>query len=348
MNASLFRPAALAATLILSAAGAAAQDITGAGASFPAPVYSKWADAYNKATGARLNYQSIGSGGGIKQIKSKTVDFGASDAPLKDDELAKDGMIQFPTVIGGVVPVVNIQGIAPGQIKMTGQVLGDIYLGKITKWNDAALAALNPGVKLPDAAIAPVRRADGSGTTFLFTNYLSKVNEEWKAKVGEGTAVNWPTGAGGKGNEGVSAFVQRLPNSIGYVEYAYAKQNKMSHVLLKNKDGEFVGPDEDNFKAAAAGADWKKSFYQVLTEQPGKASWPITGATFILMHKSQDKPQNAANALKFFDWAYVNGDKMASDLDYVPMPESVKGLIRKQWADNIKDGSGKVISVSSN
>ena len=347
MNASLFRPAALAATLILSTAGAAAQDITGAGASFPAPVYSKWADAYNKATGARLNYQSIGSGGGIKQIKSKTVDFGASDAPLKDDDLAKEGMIQFPTVIGGVVPVVNIQGIAPGQIKMTGQVLGDIYLGKITKWNDAALAALNPGVKLPDAAIAPVRRADGSGTTFLFTNYLSKVNEEWKAKVGEGTAVNWPTGAGGKGNEGVSAFVQRLPNSIGYVEYAYAKQNKMAHVMLKNKDGQFVGPDEDNFKAAAAGAEWNKSFYQVLTEQPGKASWPITGATFILMHKSQDKPENAANALKFFDWAYANGDKMASDLDYVPMPDVVKGLVRKQWADNIKDSSGKMIAVSS-
>lgn len=334
-----------AAALGLTVGGLAqAQDITGAGATFPNPIYSKWADAYNKATGARLNYQSIGSGGGIKQIKSKTVDFGASDMPLKDDDLAKEGMLQFPTVIGGVVPVVNIQGIAPGQIKMTGQVLGDIYLGKITKWNDSALTALNPGVKLPDAAISPVRRADGSGTTFLFTNYLSKVNEEWKTKVGEGTAVNWPTGAGGKGNEGVSAFVQRLPNSIGYVEYAYAKQNKMSHVLLKNKSGNFAAPDEDNFKAAAAGAQWDKSFYQVLTEQAGKDTWPISGATFILMHKSQDKPQNAANALKFFDWAYANGDKMASDLDYVPMPDSVKTLIRKQWADSIKDASGKAVA----
>jgi len=344
MTSSIFRGAALSATLILSTAGATAQDITGAGATFPNPIYSKWADAYNKATGARLNYQSIGSGGGIKQIKSKTVDFGASDMPLKDEELAKEGMIQFPMVIGGVVPVVNIKGIVPGQIKMTGQVLGDIYLGKIVKWNDPALTALNPGVPLPDAAIAAVRRADGSGTTFLFTNYLSKVNGEWKAKVGEGTAVNWPTGAGGKGNEGVSAFVQRLPNSIGYVEYAYAKQNKMSHVLLKNKDGDFAAPDEDNFKAAAAGAEWSKTFYQVLTEQPGKATWPISGATFILMHKSQDKPQNGANALKFFDWAYANGDKMASDLDYVPMPDAVKALVRKQWADNIKDASGKSVA----
>jgi phosphate transport system substrate-binding protein len=334
---------ALSAAMICSSV-VMAQDVTGAGATFPAPIYAKWADAYNKATGAKMNYQSIGSGGGIKQIKSKTVDFGASDMPLKDDELAKDGMVQFPTVIGGVVPVVNISGIAPGQIKMTGQLLGDIYLGKIAKWNDAALAALNPGVPLPDAAISVVRRADGSGTTFLFTNYLSKVSEEWKAKVGEGTAVNWPTGAGGKGNEGVSAFVQRLPNSIGYVEYAYAKQNKMSHVMLRNKDGVYVGPDEDNFKAAAAGAQWDKSFFQVLTDQPGKASWPITGATFILMYKTQDKPVNAASALKFFDWAYANGDKMASDLDYVPMPDGVKAMIRKQWADNIKDASGKVVA----
>jgi phosphate transport system substrate-binding protein len=344
MTLSLIRATPVATLLALAAVTAQAQDITGAGASFPAPVYSKWADAYNKATGARLNYQSIGSGGGIKQIKAKTVDFGASDAPLKDEELAKDGMIQFPTVIGGVVPVVNIKGIAAGQIKLTGQVLGDIYLGKITKWNDAALTALNPGVPLPDAAIAPVRRADGSGTSFLFTNYLSKVNPEWQAKVGEGTAVNWPTGAGGKGNEGVSAFVQRLPNSIGYVEYAYAKQNKMSYVLLKNKDGQFAAPDEDNFKAAAAGAQWDKSFYQVLTDQPGAKTWPISGATFILMHKVQDKPQSAANALKFFDWAYANGDAMASELDYVPMPDSVKALVRKQWADSLKDGAGKAIA----
>jgi phosphate transport system substrate-binding protein len=341
---NLFRRATLAAAATLFVGSAFAQDVTGAGASFPAPVYAKWADAYNKATGARINYQSVGSGAGIRQIRGKTVDFGASDAPLSDAELAKDGMIQFPTVIGGVVPVVNIKGIAPGQLKMTGQVLGDIYLGKITKWNDPALAALNPGLPLPDAAISPVRRADGSGTTFLFTNYLSKVNAEWKSKVGEGTAVNWPVGAGGKGNEGVSAFTLRLPNSIGYVEYAYAKQNKMSYVLMRNKDGNFVQPDDSAFKAAAAGAEWQKTFYQVLTEQPGKDSWPITGATFILMHKLQDKPASATNSLKFFDWAYGNGDKMAEDLDYVPLPAAVKDLVRKQWADNLKDAAGKAIA----
>ena len=330
--------------VLASLGGAAlAQDITGAGATFPAPIYAKWADAYNKATGVRVNYQSVGSGAGIQQIRAKTVDFGASDMPLKDEDLAKDGLVQFPTVIGGVVPVVNIKGIAPGQIKMTGQVLGDIYLGKVTKWNDAALAALNPGVPLPDAAISVVRRADGSGTTFIFTNYLSKVNAEWKAKAGEGTAVNWPTGAGGKGNEGVSAFVQRLPNSIGYVEYAYAKQNKMAHVQLKNAAGNFVAPDDANFKAAAAGADWSKSYYQILTEQPAKEAWPITGATFILMYRSQAKPANAAHALKFFDWAYTSGDKMASDLEYVPLPDTLKALVRKTWADNIKGVDGKVI-----
>ncbi len=345
---TLFRfaaTAAAAAVLTIGASTAMAQDVTGAGASFPAPIYAKWADAYNKATGARINYQSVGSGAGIRQIRGKTVDFGASDAPLTDAELTKDGMIQFPTVIGGVVPVVNIRGITPGQIKMTGQILGDIYLGKITKWNDPALTALNPGVPLPDAAIAPVRRADGSGTTFLFTNYLSKVNAEWKSKVGEGTAVNWPVGAGGKGNEGVSAFTMRLPNAIGYVEYAYAKQNKMSYVLLQNKDGQFVKPDDTAFKAAAAGADWAKSFYQVLTEQPGKESWPITGATFILMHKLQDKPASGTNTLKFFDWAFNNGDKLADELDYVPLPTPVKALIRKQWADNLKDASGKAIAA---
>jgi phosphate transport system substrate-binding protein len=339
----LLRTAVFAATASFLSTAVLAQDVTGAGASFPAPIYSKWADAYNKASGARINYQSVGSGAGIRQIRGKTVDFGASDAPLTDAELAKDGMVQFPTVIGGVVPVVNIKGMAPGQLRLTGAVLGDIYLGKVTRWNDAAIAALNPGVPLPDAAIAPVRRADGSGTTFLFTNYLSKVNPEWKAKVGEGTAVNWPVGAGGKGNEGVSAFTLRLPNAIGYVEYAYAKQNKMSYVLLRNKDGQFVAPDDSAFKAAAAGAEWQKSFYQVLTEQPGKDSWPITGATFILMHKTQDKPVNASNSLKFFDWAYVEGDKMAADLDYVPLPGSVKDLVRKLWADNIKDASGKPV-----
>ncbi|MFY9514178.1 MAG: phosphate ABC transporter substrate-binding protein PstS [Rubrivivax sp.] len=337
------RFAAVALSLALASSAAFAQDVTGAGASFPAPVYAKWADAYNKATGARINYQSVGSGAGIRQIRGKTVDFGASDAPLSDADLSKDGMVQFPTVIGGVVPVLNIKGITPGQMKLTGQVLGDIYLGKITKWNDAAVTALNPGVALPDAAIAVVRRADGSGTTFGFTSYLSKVNAEWKAKVGEGTAVNWPTGAGGKGNEGVSAFVQRLPNSIGYVEYAYAKQNKMSHVLLRNKDGNFVGPDDSTFKAAAAGADWTRTFAQDLTDKPGKDAWPITSTTFILMYKVQDKPVNATNTLKFFDWAYANGDKMADDLDYVPLPASVKDLVRKQWAEHLKDGAGKPI-----
>ena len=344
MKTSLVCNAFLAAAIGASGSAATAQDVTGAGASFPAPVYAKWADAYNKATGARINYQSVGSGAGLKQIAAKTVDFGASDAPLKDDELVKDGLIQFPTVIGGVVPVVNIKGIAPGQMKLTGQVLGDIYLGKITKWNDPAISALNPEVALPDALIAPVRRADGSGTSFNFTNYLSKVNAEWKVKVGEGTAVNWPTGAGGKGNEGVSAFVQRLPNSIGYVEYAYAKQNKMAYTLLKNEAGIFVAPDDATFKAAAANADWTKTFYQVLTNQPGKDSWPITSATFIMMHKVQDKPVTATNSLKFFDWAYSNGDKMAADLDYVPMPDLVKGLVRKLWADNLKDSSGKTIA----
>jgi phosphate transport system substrate-binding protein len=242
-----------------------------------------------------------------------------------------------------VVPVVNIAGIKPGQIKLTGQVLGDIYLGKITKWNDPALTALNPGVPLPDAAIAPVRRADGSGTSFIFTNYLSKVNAEWKAKVGEGAAVNWPTGAGGKGNEGVAAFVTRLPNSIGYLEYAYVKQNKMTYALLKNTDGNFVAPDDVNFKAAAANADWAKTFYQVLTDQPGKDSWPLTGATFIMMQKVQDKPVNGGNTLKFFDWAYDNGDKMAEDLEYVPLPAPVKAMVRKQWGD-IKDAAGKPVA----
>jgi phosphate transport system substrate-binding protein len=329
------------AALSTSVIAASAQDVTGAGASFPAPVYAKWADAYHKATGARVNYQSVGSGAGMNQIRAKTVDFGASDAPLSDEALAKDGLVQFPTVIGGVVPVINVAGVAPGALKLTGAVLGDIFLGKVARWNDAAIASLNPGVTLPDAAIAVVRRADGSGTTFIFTNYLSKVNPDWKAKVGEGTAVNWPTGAGGKGNEGVSAFVQRLPNSIGYVEYAYAKQNKMNSVQLRNQAGNYVAPDDVNFKAAAAGADWSKTFYQVLTEQPGQDAWPITGATFIMMHKVQDKPAQAAAALKFFDWAYNQGDKMAAELEYVTLPDNVKALVRKQWGD-IKDAGGKL------
>lgn len=334
----------VASLVLVSGSAVLAQEVTGAGATFPAPLYAKWAADYNKTTGVRVNYQSVGSGAGIKQIKAKTVDFGASDMPLKDEDLAKDGLVQFPAVIGGVVPVVNIKGINPGQMKLTGQALGDIYLGKIKKWNDPALAALNPGVPLPDADISVVRRADGSGTTFIFTNYLSKVNPEWKEKVGEGTAVNWPTGAGGKGNEGVAAFVQRLPNSIGYLEYAYVKQNKMTFTLLKNKDGNFVPPSDTAFKAAAAGADWSKTFYQITTEQPGKDAWPITNPTYILMYKTQDKPEVATQVLKFFNWTFANGDKAADDLDYVPLPDSVKAAIaQRQWSQ-IKDASGKAVA----
>ena len=320
-----------------------AQEVTGAGASFPAPVYAKWASDYNKATGVKVNYQSIGSGGGIKQIDSKTVDFGASDMPLSDEVLKSKGQLQFPTVMGGVVPVINIKGIEPGQLKFTGPLLADIFLGKVSKWNDPAIKTLNPTLALPEADIALVRRADGSGTTFIFTNYLSKVSTEWKSKVGEGTAVNWPTGAGGKGNEGVSAFVNRLPNSIGYVEYSYVKQNKMNYAVMQNASGNFVQPDETAFKAAAAGADWSKSFYQILTNQPGKDSWPISGATFILMHHTQDKPASASEVLKFFNWAYANGAKAAADLDYVPMPAAVVVAIQKSWGD-IKDASGKTVS----
>jgi phosphate transport system substrate-binding protein len=336
----------VAGVLSAGAAGGAwaQQETTGAGATFPAPLYAKWASDYHKATGVKINYQSVGSGAGLRQIDAKTVAFGASDMPLKDEELEKKGLAQFPTVIGGVVPVVNIKGINPGQIKLTGQVLGDIYLGKITNWSDPAIKTLNPSLPLPDATIAPVRRADGSGTTFVFTNYLSKVNAEWKSKVGEGTAVNWPTGAGGKGNEGVAAFVGRLPNSIGYVEYAYVKQNKMTYTLMQNAAGKFATPDDDGFKAAAAGAVWPKSFYLILTNQPGDATWPITNPTFILMHKVQERPIDAATSLKFFEWAYKSGDKTASDLAYVPMPDSVKDVIMKSWGD-IKDTSGKPIAL---
>ncbi len=320
-----------------------AQEITGAGATFPAPIYAKWASDYNKATGVKVNYQSIGSGGGIKQIDSKTVDFGASDMPQTDEVLKGKGQMQFPTVLGGVVPIINIKGIEPGQLKLTGALLGDIFLGKVSKWNDPAIKALNPSLSLPDADIAQVRRADGSGTTFIFTNYLSKVNPEWKTKVGEGTAVNWPVGAGGKGNEGVAAFVARLPNALGYVEYSYVKQNKLNYALVQNAAGTFVKPEDDSFKAAAAGADWNKSFYQILTNQSGKDAWPITGATFILMHTKQDKPANATEVLKFFSWAYKNGDKVAADLDYVPMPKPVVEAIEKSWGE-IKDNNGKPVA----
>ncbi len=322
----------------------AQQQATGAGASFPAPLYAKWAADYHRATGVKINYQSVGSSAGLRQIEARTVDFGASDAPLTDDELAAKGLVQFPTVVGGVIPVVNIAGVAPGALKLSGPVLGDIYLGKVTRWNDPAITALNPDLKLPDAAIAPVRRADGSGTTNAFTNYLSQVNPEWKAQVGEGTAVNWPTGAGGKGNEGVAAFVGRLPNSVGYVEYAYVKQNKMSHVQLQNADGKFVSPGDVSFKAAAAGADWAKSFHQVLNNQPGPDAWPITTATYILMHAGQDKPENARTVLKFFDWAYARGDAAAAELDYVPMPAAVKTLIRERAFGAILDAEGRRIA----
>ena len=322
---------------------AGAQEITGAGSTFANPIYSKWASEYNKLTGVKVNYQSIGSGGGIKQVDAKTVDFGASDMPQTDEVLKSKGEVQFPTIMGGVVPVINLKGVEPGQLKLTGQVLGDIYLGKISKWNDPAIKALNPGLALPDDAIAQVRRADGSGTTFLFTNYLSKVNAEWKAKVGEGTAVNWLVGAGGKGNEGVAAFVSRLPNSIGYAEYAYVKQNKMNYALLENAAGAYVKPEETSFKAAAAAADWSKSFYQVLTNEPGKNAWPITGATYALMHVQQDKPESASAVLKFFNWSFNNGEKIATDLDYVPMPKSVVAEIEKVWAQ-IKDTSGKPVA----
>ncbi|CAJ0779383.1 Phosphate-binding protein PstS [Ralstonia condita] len=335
---------AIAGVASLAIAGAAfAADITGAGATFPAPVYSKWADAYQKATGTKVNYQAIGSGGGIKQITAKTVDFGASDMPLKDADLNKDGLMQFPTVIGGVVPVINLPGIKAGELMLTGEVLGKIYLGEIKKWNDPAIAKLNPKAKLPNQDILVVRRADASGTSFIFTNYLSKVNTEWKSKVGEGTTVNWPTGTGGKGNEGVAAFVQRLGGAIGYVEYAYAKQNKMTHVNLQNKSGAVVQPTADAFKAAAAGAEWSKSFYQILTDEPGKDAWPIAGATFILLHKTQDKPVQGAEVMKFFDWAYKGGDTAAKDLDYVPLPDVVKNQIRATWKSSVKDASGKAI-----
>ena len=339
--ASLFITAGLSSATVF----AADMTITGAGATFPYPVYAKWAEAYKAKSGVSMNYQSIGSGGGIKQIKAKTVDFGASDKPLTPEELNKDGLMQFPTVMGGVVPVINIPGVQPGQVKLSGAVLADIFLGKIKKWNEAPIAALNKGVKLPDAAITVVHRSDGSGTTFIFTNYLSKVSPDWKAKVGEEASVSWPAGVGGKGNEGVASYVKQINGSIGYVEYAYALQSKMSYTLLQNKEGEFVKPEEDSFKAAAAGADWEHApgFYEILTNEPGKNSWPITGATFILMHKAQDKPEAAKAVLKFFDWAYANGDKLAADLDYIPMPDSVVKLVQDAWKKQIKDASGKAL-----
>jgi phosphate transport system substrate-binding protein len=343
-NISLLKQVVTVAALALPSMAFAA-DITGAGATFPYPIYAKWAEAYKAKADVGMNYQSIGSGGGIKQIRAKTVDFGASDMPLKADVLEKDAMIQFPTVMGGVVPVVNLQGVAPGQMKLDGPVLADIYLGKVKKWNDPRLVALNKGVNLPNQDITVVNRSDGSGTTFIFTNYLSKVSNEWKDKVGNNTSVQWPapTSTGGKGNEGVASFVQRIKGSIGYVEYAYAKQNKLSYTLLKNSAGAFVGPTAEAFQAAAAGADWKSApgMYVILTDAPGKASWPIAGATFILMHKDQANAERARSVLQFFDWAYKDGDKMALDLDYIPMPDAVVKLIHAEWKSQVRDRSGK-------
>jgi phosphate transport system substrate-binding protein len=331
------------AALTLSSAMAA--EITGAGSTFAYPIYSKWAESYKAISGNGLNYQSIGSGAGIKQIKAKTVDFGASDMPLAEDELNKDGLFQFPAVMGGVVTVVNLPGVNPGQLKLSGAVIGDIYLGKITKWNAPEIAALNPGVKLPAEDITVVHRADGSGTSFLFTDFLSKTNPEWKAKVGTGTAVKWATGVGGKGNEGVAANVQRIKGSIGYVEWAYSKKNHMTHTQLKNRDGAFLEPSDDAFKAAAANANWTKTpgFAVVLTDQPGKAAWPITGATFVLLHKTQADAAKGKEVLKFFDWSFKNGNAAAAALDYVPMPQSVVHLIETAWKAQLKDTSGKAI-----
>ncbi|MGP9814328.1 phosphate ABC transporter substrate-binding protein PstS [Rhodopseudomonas sp. NSM] len=328
----------VAAGLVAASTSAFAADITGAGATFPFPLYSKWADAYKKETGNGLNYQSIGSGAGIKQIIAKTVTFGASDMPLKPEQLEKEGMIQWPQAMGALVPVMNLEGIKPGEMVFTGELLGDIYLGKIKTWNDPAIAKLNPKLKLPSDAITVVRRSDGSGTTFLWTDYLSKVNSEWKTKVGSGTAVEWPVGVGAKGNEGVAGNVSQTKNSIGYVEYAYAKQNKLTYGAIVNKAGKTVQPTVAAFQAAAANADWagSKNYYVILTNQPGEASWPITGATFILMHKEPVDKAASSEAIKFFTWAFEKGDKMAEELDYIPMPPSVVKQVEKTWSAEIK------------
>ena len=335
MNFKMIRTAAAAITVAALSGAVMAQSVTGAGASFPAPLYSKWASAYATETGVRINYQSVGSGAGLRQIRGKVVDFGASDMPLKDDELAKDGLMQFPTVIGGVVPVVNIKGIQPGQLRLTGEVLGDIYLGKITKWNDPAIAALNPGLALPDLRITVVHRSDGSGTTFNFVNYLSKVSPEWKTKVGEGTSVQWPTGVGGKGNEGVAAYVKQIKGGIGYVELSYALQNKMAYASLKNASGNFVQPSDETFAAAAASAEWGKSkdFYLVMTNAPGANSWPITATNFILMYKAPKKGNK--DARDFFRWVYANGDAQAKSLDYVPLPPELVA----EWQQHLAESS---------
>ena len=341
----LFTSLVIGATAAVAFSTASAADMTGAGATFPYPIYAKWAEAYKAATGNGLNYQSVGSGAGVKQIKAKTVDFGATDSPLKGEDLDAEGLTQFPAIMGGVVAIVNLDGVAPGAMKLTGQVIGDIYLGKITKWNAAEITALNPGMKLPADEITVVHRADGSGTSFLWTDYLSKTNPEFKTKVGAGTAVKWVVGVGGKGNEGVAANVQRIKGAIGYVEWAFAKKNKIAHTQLKNKDGQFVQPDDDNFKAAAANAEWTKTpgFGVVLTDQAGKTSWPITGVSFILMHKTQADAAKGKEVVKFFDWAFKNGGAAAAELDYVPLPASVVKLVQDSWKANLKDASGKAI-----
>ena len=347
MNArrTTLKSVALSVACLSFASVVSAGELTGAGATFPYPVYAKWAEAYKAQTGTSMNYQSIGSGGGIKQIEAKTVDFGASDMPLKEDKLKADELVQWPMIMGGVVPVVNIKDIGPGALKLTGAALADIYLGKIKKWNDPELVKLNKGVNLPDQDIAVVHRSDGSGTTFLFTNYLMKVNKEWGEKVGNNTSVEWPVGIGGKGNEGVANFTAQTPGSIGYVEYAYALQNKLAYTLLTNHDGVAVSPTSAAFQSAAGHADWAHApgFYLVLTDQPGKESWPITGASFILMHTKQDKPEQAKAALDFFTWCYANGTKMAEELDYVPIPETVVKLIKSTWSKDIKSADGKKI-----
>jgi phosphate transport system substrate-binding protein len=339
--------AAFATALSVSVASAA--DISGAGATFPYPIYAKWADAYKKETGVGLNYQSIGSGGGIKQIQAKTVTFGATDQPLTAEDLDKFGLIQFPTVMGGIVPVVNIEGVKPGELVLDGTTLADIFIGKITKWDDAAIKKLNPNAKLPSAAIAVVHRSDGSGTTFNFAYYLSDVSADWKSKVGANTAVEWPVGIGAKGNEGVAANVQQTAGSIGYVEYAYAVQNKMTYTGMVNKDGKTVQPTAAAFAAAAVSANWKGTpgYGVILANQPGAATWPMTAATFILVYKKPDDPAATAEALKFFHWAYSKGDDMASELVYIPMPDAVVKDVEGRWASDIVGPDGKAIFKSS-
>ena len=335
--------AGAAATLVMTTSFAA--DITGAGATFPYPIYAKWAESYKAATGTGLNYQSVGSGAGIKQIKAKTVDFGASDMPLKAEELDKEGLMQFPAIMGGVVAVVNVEGVTPGQLKMTGPLLADIYMGKITKWNAPEIAAVNPGVKLPAADITVVHRADSSGTSFLFTDFLAKTSPAWKESIGSGTTVKWAVGVGGKGNEGVAANVQRIKGAIGYVEWAYAKKNKLSHTMLRNKEGVDLQPSDDVFKAAAASVEWSKApgFGVVLTDGAGKQSWPITGVSYILMHKTAADANKSKEVVKFFDWSFKNGAPAAAELDYVPMPASVVKQVQDAWKANLKDASGKAI-----